>query len=31
VEINADYDPSIFTTPPSPDAGIESWRKQAYR
>jgi hypothetical protein len=31
VEINPDYDPSIFTMPPSPNAGIDSWRKQAYR
>jgi hypothetical protein len=27
VEINPDYEPSIFTTPPSPDATIEAWRK----
>jgi hypothetical protein len=28
VEINPDYDPLIFTTPPTPDAGIDSWRKR---
>ena len=29
VEINPDYDPSIFTLPPPPDAGIIRWRKPA--
>jgi hypothetical protein len=28
VEINPDYDPSIFSTPPSPGATIESWRRR---
>jgi hypothetical protein len=28
VEINPDYEPSIFTTPPSPDATMEAWRKK---
>ena len=28
VEINPGYDPSIFSTPPSPDAGIDTWRKR---
>jgi hypothetical protein len=27
VEINPDYDPSIFTKPPSPNDGIDSWRR----
>ena len=27
VEINPDYEPSIFITPPSPDATADSWRK----
>ena len=27
VEINPDYEPSIFITQPSPDATVESWRK----
>jgi hypothetical protein len=31
VEINPDYEPSLFTTPPPPDAGIDSWRKRANR
>ncbi len=29
VEINPGYDPAIFTAPPPPDAGIDSWRKRA--
>ena len=28
VEINPDYDPSIFTTAPPPEAGLDSWRKR---
>jgi hypothetical protein len=28
VEINPDYDPSIFTTPLPPDTRIDSWRKR---
>ena len=28
VEINPDYEPLIFTTPPSPDATMEAWRKK---
>jgi hypothetical protein len=28
VEINPDYEPSIFSTPPSPDATTEAWRKK---
>jgi hypothetical protein len=28
VEINPDHDPSIFSTPPSPDATIDSWRRR---
>jgi hypothetical protein len=31
VEINPDYDRSIFTRPPSPDATTDSWRKRADR
>jgi hypothetical protein len=31
VEINPDYDPAIFTTPPAPDAGLDSWRLGAGR
>ena len=27
VEINPEYDPLIFTTPPSPDATMETWRR----
>ena len=27
VEINPSFEPSIFTTPPSPDATIDSWRR----
>jgi hypothetical protein len=27
VEINPDYEPSIFTTPPSPDATADSWKR----
>ena len=28
VEINPDYEPSIFTTPPSPDATAGSWKRR---
>jgi len=28
VEINPAYNPSIFTTPPSPDSTVDSWRKR---
>lgn len=28
VEINPEYDPAIFTTPPSPSDGPESWRRR---
>ena len=28
VEINPDYDPLIFTTAPSPDSTIDSWRRR---
>lgn len=27
VEVNPAYDPSLFTTPPSPDATMDSWRR----
>lgn len=30
VEINPACEPSLFTTPPPPDAGIDSWRKRGY-
>ncbi len=31
VEINPEHDPSIFTTPPSPDSTIDSWRGRTDR
>ena len=31
VEINPDYDPSIFTNPPASDATIDSWRRRTDR
>ncbi len=31
VEVNPPYDPSLFTTPPSPDATVDSWRARTTR
>lgn len=28
IEVNPDYDPSIFTGPPAPDSGIDAWRRR---